>query len=107
MATTSKTIRNMRQMILRTILTFLALTSFGMGVKAQVEMPLISDAPQNGNWAANTTWYQISLKKNGYLSSNANNSGYLMKVDTPSITKRKDLIIVWECRELKLMPLQN
>ena len=64
-------------MILRTILTFLALTSFGMGVKAQVEMPLISDAPQNGNWAANTTWYQISLKKNGYLSSNANNSGYL------------------------------
>ena len=52
----------MRKFSLMMLLCFLAL-----GMKAQVLS--VSNAPSNGEWAENTTWYTIKNKTGGYVST--------------------------------------
>ena len=64
----------MKKFTLMTLLCFLAL-----GIDAQGHGLTVSDAPVNGNWAENTTWYTIQNKKGGYVSTaRCNNEGKLL-----------------------------
>lgn len=53
------------------------MVSVVMGMKGQNGMPTISDSPTSDLWADNTTWYQIKLAKNNYLSNITNADSYL------------------------------
>ena len=59
---------------------------------AESVMPKISDAPADGQWAANTTWYQIKTGGGNYLRSNVtDNDGNLQLTNTNSTVNDESL----------------
>ena len=58
------------------LLTLLFAFLGGVTASAQVDFQP-SDAPSSGKWAANTTWYKMSLKKNYVTAFSADVFGNL------------------------------
>ena len=66
----------MKKFTLMTLLCFFAL---GINAQGQGHGLKVSDAPVDGNWDENTTWYTIQNKKGGYVSTErCNNEGKLL-----------------------------
>ena len=74
------------------ILSLLCFVCFG--VNAQVLK--VSEAPNNGNWSENTTWYLIQNKKGGVVSiSNTVGTGEYLSLATATIPATDDANAQW------------
>ena len=70
------------------------LMAFCFGVNAQVLK--VSEAPVNGDWSENTTWYLIQNKKGGVVSiSNTVNTGEYLSLATATIPTTDDANAQW------------
>ena len=70
------------------------LMTFCFGVNAQVLK--VSEAPVNGDWSENTTWYLIQNKKGGVVSiSNTVGTGEYLSLATATIPTTDDANAQW------------